>query len=181
MTAAPPPNDADNRAATHTLSLVVRDRPGVLVRIALVFSRRGYNIESLAVSPGAAGGFARMTITSRGNPGTLGQIIKQLAKLVDVAHVADHQEETPLDAEVALIKVGRAAELDTSLQTWGERVHIVDSNVDTLILRAQGTTQDVEAIIANIKPFGIHELVRSGSIIIDRGRSQLTHLLQGTE
>lgn len=165
---------------THTLSLVVRDRPGVLVRIALVFSRRGYNIESLAVSPGAAGGFARMTITSRGRTETLGQIIKQLAKLVDVAHVADHLEETPLEAEIALIKVTRAEGVDGLLRGFADRTCIVDSNVDTLIVRAQGTTDEVEAVIAALMPLGVQELVRSGSIIIDRGRSQLTHLLQGT-
>ena len=91
--------------ASHTLSLVTRDHPGVLVRIALVFSRRGYNIESLAVSPGAVEGFARMTILSRGDPENREQIVKQLAKLVDVVYVSDHSGDDPIEIEVALIKL----------------------------------------------------------------------------
>ena len=75
---------------THTISLFVHDRPGVLVRIALVFSRRGYNIESLVVSPSASGGFSRMTITCSGDPNTLDEIIRQLAKLIDVVRATDH-------------------------------------------------------------------------------------------
>ena len=74
----------------HTISLLVRDAPGVLVRVAMVFSRRGYNIESLVVSPGARAGFSRMTATCSGDPSILEQMIKQLAKLVDVVHALDN-------------------------------------------------------------------------------------------
>jgi acetolactate synthase-1/3 small subunit len=82
----------------HTISLFVRNKPGVLVRVALVFARRGYNLESLVVSPalsiaghgGAPGDFSRMTITCSGDPDTLEQIIKQLEKLIDVVHAIDH-------------------------------------------------------------------------------------------
>ena len=77
----------------------------MLVRIALVFARRGYNIESLAVSPGATAGFARMTIMSRGDPENIEQIIKQLAKLIDVVFVTDHRGEQPVEVEIALIKL----------------------------------------------------------------------------
>ena len=78
------------KLVSHTISLFVHDRPGVLVRVALVFARRGYNIESLVVSPSAAGGYSRMTITCSGDPDTLDQIIRQLAKLVDVVSALDH-------------------------------------------------------------------------------------------
>ncbi|MCX5738456.1 MAG: acetolactate synthase small subunit, partial [Proteobacteria bacterium] len=74
----------------HTISLFVNNKPGVLVRVALVFSRRGYNIESLVVSPTVDGDFSRMTITCSGDPATLEQIIKQLQKLIDVVHATDH-------------------------------------------------------------------------------------------
>src|SRR5207249_916603 len=95
----------------HTFSLVTRDKPGVLVRIALVFARRSYNIASLAVSPGATEGFARMTIRSSGDPENADQIIKQLAKLVDVVFVTDHRGEDPVEAEIALLKLRCAGEL----------------------------------------------------------------------
>ena len=90
---------------THTISLFVHDRPGVLVRIALVFSRRGYNIESLVVSPSASGGFSRMTITCSGDPDTLDEIIGQLAKLIDVVRATDHTGDESYETEIGLIKL----------------------------------------------------------------------------
>ena len=164
----------------HTLSLVVRDRPGVLVRIALVFARRGYNIGILAVSPGAAGGFARMTITSQGNPETLEQIIKQLAKLVDVVHVADHLEHPPLEAEVALVKVACGQDRRADLETFAaeQRAIIVECGAKTSVLRIVGTVAEIAETLAAAAPFGIEELVRSGSVVMDKGPSQLHHLLR---
>ena len=94
--------------ALRTISLFVNDRPGVLVRVALVFARRGYNIESLVVSPSAYGGFSRMTITCSGAPEILGQIIKQLAKLVDVVRAIDHTGDDSYGTEVALVKLAAA-------------------------------------------------------------------------
>ena len=106
----------------HTISLVVRNKPGVLVRVALVFSRRGYNLESLVVSaalavPGGVGAkpgdFSRMTITCSGDPDTLEQIIKQLEKLIDVVHAIDHTGQAVIESEIALVKlkVGKLAPL----------------------------------------------------------------------
>ena len=100
--------------SVNTISLYVNNRPGVLSRVALTFARRGYNIESLVVSPAASGDFSRMTITSSGDPETLEQIIKQLAKLVDVVHAADHTGDDAYETEIALIKV--ASELDSRTQ-----------------------------------------------------------------
>jgi acetolactate synthase-1/3 small subunit len=88
MSAAQP--IATPRPETHAISLFVNNKPGVLVRVALVFSRRAFNIESLVVSPGAEGRFSRMTITGSGEPEALQQVVKQLAKLVDVVHAIDH-------------------------------------------------------------------------------------------
>src|SRR3954464_13709875 len=93
-------------APLHTLSILVRNKPGVLVRIALVFSRRGYNIESLVVSPDVADGeFSRMSITCSGDPQTLEQIIKQCTKLIDVVHAIDHTGQAVIETEIALLKV----------------------------------------------------------------------------
>ena len=88
--------------ALHTFSIITKDLPGVLVRIALVFARRGYNIESLAVSPGARPGFSRMTITSRGDTQNVEQIKRQLAKLIDVVYVTDHRDKAPVEVEIAV-------------------------------------------------------------------------------
>ena len=90
----------------HTISVLVRNQPGVLVRVALVFARRGYNIESLVVSPDPTdAGFSRMTITCRGAADTLEQMIRQVAKLVDVVHAIDHTGQSVVETEIALIKL----------------------------------------------------------------------------
>ncbi|NIV46668.1 MAG: acetolactate synthase small subunit, partial [Gammaproteobacteria bacterium] len=88
-----------------TISLFVNNKPGVLVRVALVFSRRGFNIESLVVSPAAEGRFSRMTITCSGEPEDLEQVVKQLAKLVDVVHAIDHTGDQSYETEIALVKL----------------------------------------------------------------------------
>src|ERR1051325_11764742 len=98
----------------HTISILVRNKPGVLVRVALVFSRHGYNIESLVVSPDVAdGAFSRMSITCSGDPETLEQIIKQCTKLIDVVHAIDHTGKAVIETEIALVKIhcqiGRAS------------------------------------------------------------------------
>ena len=89
----------------HTIALLVRNAPGVLVRVAMVFSRRGYNIESLVVNAGARAGFSRMTVTCSGDPSILEQMIKQLTKLVDVVHALDHTTSDRFETEIALIKI----------------------------------------------------------------------------
>ena len=93
------------RPPLHTISLFVNNKPGVLVRVCLVFSRRGFNIESLVVSAGAEGRFSRMTIVCSGNAEDLDQIIKQLAKLVDVVHAIDHTGDESYETEIALVKL----------------------------------------------------------------------------
>jgi acetolactate synthase I/III small subunit len=108
MSSAQPTSPKQEVAANknlHTISLLVRDAPGVLVRVAMVFSRRGYNIESLVVSSAAKRGFSRMTVTCSGDSSILEQMIKQLAKLVDVVHATDHTTSDRFETEIALIKV----------------------------------------------------------------------------
>ncbi len=157
----------------HTISLFVNDKPGVLVRVALVFARRAFNIESLVVSPSAHGGFSRMTITCSGEPEQLNQIIKQLAKLVDVVHAIDHTGDSSYETEVALVKI--AAPLDDRTQILQVAEHykakVVDYGADSLILRVYGSSEKLDACIALLRPFGIVELVRSGKILMARGRA----------
>jgi acetolactate synthase-1/3 small subunit len=167
-------------AEMQTFSLVTRDKPGVLVRIALVFSRRGWNIESLAVSPGASPGTARMTILSRGAPDGVDQILKQLAKLVDVVFVTDHRGETPVEAESALVKLRCEGDLRKRALEIAARFGAKqqDDTDGSLILTMQGTTADINALLAEL-PCKLEELVRSGKIVMDRGASHFAHLLRG--
>ena len=111
------------RRDLHTLSLYVNNKPGVLVRVALVFARRGYNIESLVVSPSVSGDFSRMTITCSGDPDTLEQIIKQLAKLIDVVHAVDHTGDHAYETEIALVKV--RSRIDQRTQVLQDRKSVV--------------------------------------------------------
>jgi len=155
----------------HTISLVVQDRPGVLVRVALVFSRRAYNIESLVVSPAARGGFSRMTVTCSGDPKTLEQIIKQLAKLVDVVHAIDHTNHAAYETEIALLKVECSTHERTEVLQIAEHfgAKVVDYGTQSLVLRVFGGSDKLDALIALLAPFNLVELVRSGKILMARG------------
>ena len=155
----------------HTISLFVHDRPGVLVRVAIVFARRGYNIESLVVSPGARGGFSRMTITCSGDPSTLQKIIKQLAKLVDVVHAFDHTGAAIIEAEIALLKIECSIDERTQiLQIIDQfKARVVDYGTESLVVRAYGSSDKIDALILLLKPFALSELIRSGKVIMTRG------------
>src|ERR1700712_4860040 len=135
---------ATSNNALHTFSIITKDHPGVLVRIALVFARRGYNIESLAVSPGARAGFSRMTITSRGAPQNIDQMKKQLAKLIDVVYITDHRDKAPVEVEIALLKLRAARDARTDIMGIAENFEsqVVDDGDETLMLRFSGRSQE---------------------------------------
>jgi acetolactate synthase-1/3 small subunit len=173
---------APARKQTHTLSLVVGNKPGVLVRIALVFARRGFNIESLVVSPGATGDFARMTITSSGDPQARDQIIRQLKKLIDVVFITDHSNESPLEIEIALVKLGCDLENRAQILQIAEHYNakVVDYGTESMILRVYGTSDKLDAFLALLRPYVIEELVRTGKLVMSRGPSQFAHLLGGS-
>ena len=159
------------RPPLHTISLFVNNKPGVLVRTALVFSRRGFNIESLVVSAGAEGRFSRMTIVCSGNSDDLDQIIKQLAKLVDVVHAIDHTGDESYETEIALVKL--VATLDNRTQILQVAEHfkakVVDYGADSLILQVHGPSEKLDAFIDLLRPFKLAELVRSGKLLMARG------------
>lgn len=162
-----------------TLSLAVADKPGVLVRIALVFARRGYNIESLSVSPGAKAGFARMTIASSGDPATREQIIKQLRKLIDVVYVTDHADDDPIETEIALIKLhvnaGERAEILQIAEHY--KAKVVHYSAETLILRVEGNHDKLGALLSLLESHSIEEVVRSGAVVMSRQPSVFKHIL----
>lgn len=163
----------------HTISLLVRNKPGVLVRVSLVFSRRGYNMESLVVSPAlsvagintAPGEFSRMTITCSGDPDTLEQIIKQFEKLIDVVHAIDHTGQPVIETEVVLVKLKASLSGRTEILQIAEsfRATVGDFGLESVILRCAGGTEKLDAFIGLLTPFGIIELVRSGKILMARG------------
>jgi acetolactate synthase-1/3 small subunit len=162
-------------APIHTISILVRNKPGVLVRVALVFSRRGYNIESLVVSADVTNGeLSRMTITCSGDPETLEQIIKQLTKLIDVVHAFDHTGQAVIEAEIALCKFRCKVDERSQILQIGEQfgAKVVDYGQDSLILRIYGASDKLDACLALLQPYNVVELVRSGKILMARGLAQ---------
>jgi acetolactate synthase-1/3 small subunit len=156
----------------HTLSLFVNNKPGVLVRVALVFSRRGFNIESLVVSPTAEGRFSRMTIACSGVSEDLEQVVKQLAKLVDVVHAIDHTGDESYEVEIALVKLECPLDQRTQILQVSEhyKARVVDYGPESLILQVHGSSEKLDAFIALLRPFHLSELVRSGKLLMARGR-----------
>ena len=158
-------------------------RKGILelcILNALSRSRRyGYEIvrtlseiESLVVSPAAAGDFSRMTITCRGELATLEQIIKQLTKLVDVVHAIDHTGDQSYETEIALVKLECPLDERTQILQVAEhyKARVVDFGSESLILQAYGSSEKLDAFIDLLRPFGIAELVRSGKLLMARGK-----------
>jgi acetolactate synthase-1/3 small subunit len=164
---------AADSVGTHTISVFVNNKPGVLVRVALVFSRRGFNIESLVVSPGVEGRFSRMTITCSGQQQDLEQVVKQLAKLVDVVHAIDHTADASYQVEIALLKLHCPLDQRTQVLQIAEhyKARVVDFGQDSLILQAHGSSEKLDALTELLRPFSLVELVRSGKLLMARGRS----------
>src|SRR3989338_6648960 len=157
----------------HTISFLVANKPGVLVRIALVFARRGYNIDSLVVSPSFNEKYSRMTITAKGDPVTLEQIIKQSAKLIDVQHVGEHTGIDAVQREYTLVKVKAAPSNKNAILKLCKKfhTHIVDKSDNYLIISQGGTTEELNEFEALIKKYGVLEMVRSGKLVMAKGRS----------
>ena len=162
---------APARAPLHTISLFVNNKPGVLVRVALVFSRRGFNIESLVVSAGAEGRFSRMTIVCSGAVSDLKQIIAQLAKLVDVVHAIDHTGDESYETEIALVKLFAPLDQRTQILQVAEhyKAKVVDYGSDSLILQVHGPSEKLDSFVDLLRPFKLSELVRSGKLLMARG------------
>jgi acetolactate synthase-1/3 small subunit len=171
MTAAALSVAAPLATPVHTIAILVRNKPGVLVRVALIFSRRGYNIESLVVSPDVAdGAFSRMSITCSGDPETLEQIIKQCTKLIDVVHAIDHTGKAVIETEIALIKIRCPLDRRTEILQIAEQYNakVVDYGTESLIVRIYGSSDKLDAFTALVRQFEIVELVRSGKILMAR-------------
>ncbi|MBL6723270.1 MAG: acetolactate synthase small subunit [Candidatus Margulisbacteria bacterium] len=160
----------------HTISLFVANKPGVLLRVTIVFARRGFNIESLVVSSAFDGRYSRMTITAKGNDKDLDQIVKQLGKLVDVIESKENTPESALERELALIKLSISDEdRNKVLQIVDHfKAKTIDITNDSLIIEVSGGTDKVTAFIDVMAPFKVIELVRSGKMVMHRGSKEAT-------
>lgn len=155
----------------HTITALVENHPGVLARVAGLFARRGYNIESLAVSVTDKPDISRMTILVGGDENVLEQITKQLNKLVEVLKVVDYTETAAVERELALIKVNAEARDRTEVLQIVDifRARVIDMSEKTFIIEVTGSTDKLDKFTDLLAPYGIRELVRTGVIAMARG------------
>jgi acetolactate synthase-1/3 small subunit len=160
----------------HTLSVLVENKPGVLARVSSLFSRRGFNIDSLAVGPTEHPEVSRMTIVVNVEGLPLEQVTKQLNKLVNVIKIVELDPEQSVQRELLLVKV--KADLTTrshvleTVQLF--RAKVVDVAPDAVTIEATGTADKLDALIRVLEPFGIKELVQSGMVAVARGSRSIT-------
>jgi len=160
----------------HTLSVLVENKPGVLARVASLFSRRGFNIDSLAVGPTEHPDISRMTILVNVEELPLEQVTKQLNKLVEVIKIVELEQSTSVQRELLLVKVAadkstRSHVLET-VQLF--RAKVVDVAPDAVTIEATGSTDKLEALLRVLEPYGVRELVQSGMVAVGRGSRSMT-------
>jgi acetolactate synthase I/III small subunit len=162
---------------THTLSVLVEDKPGVLARVAALFSRRGFNIESLAVGPTEAKNMSRMTIVVTAEETPLEQITKQLNKLINVIKIVEQDDDNMVARQLALIKVradaGSRSQVIEAANLF--RAKIIDVSNESLTIEATGTREKLEALLRVVEPYGIRETVQSGVVALSRGPRGMTN------
>ncbi|MDZ4268827.1 MAG: acetolactate synthase small subunit [Mycobacterium sp.] len=156
---------------THTLSVLVEDKPGVLARVASLFSRRGYNIQSLAVGATEHKDLSRMTIVVDVEDSPLEQITKQLNKLINVIKIVEQDDGNSVARELALIKVRTDAATRSQVIEAVNlfRAKVVDVSTESLTVEATGTPEKLEALLRVLEPYGIREIVQSGVVSLSRG------------
>ncbi|MDA2804360.1 acetolactate synthase small subunit [Nocardiopsis suaedae] len=160
----------------HTLSVLVEDTPGILARASALFSRRGFNINSLSVSTTEYEGLSRMTIVVNCDRHPLEQVTKQLNKLVNVIKIVEMDDDASVRRELLLAKVkADAASRPHVIQTAELfRANIVDVHADVVVIEATGKPEKLDALIRNLEPYGIKELVKSGMVALGRGPRSIT-------
>jgi acetolactate synthase-1/3 small subunit len=165
----PPPDIVDG----HTLSMLVNNEPGVLMRICQVFARRAYNLDSVVVSRGRIPQFSRLTLGISGDPAGLEQIIKQCNKLIDVIHCYEHQEKNSVTRELALVKVlcdpSERSEILQIIKHFNCKT--VDLTESSIIAMLHGDSEKVNAAVHSLSKFEIIETVRTGKVVMVRGEA----------
>jgi acetolactate synthase-1/3 small subunit len=160
----------------HVLSLLVEDRPGLLTRVAGLFARRGFNIESLAVGASEIAGLSRITVVVDVEDLPLEQVTKQLNKLINVIKIVELDPAQTVQREHMLIKVrvdnGTRSQILEAATLF--RARIVDVATDALVIEVTGDTAKVEALLRVLEPYGIKEIAQSGLLAIGRGGKSIT-------
>ena len=168
---------SDSKTVTHTLSVLVEDKPGVLARVAALFSRRGFNIQSLAVGPTDVKDMSRMTIVVTAEETPLEQITKQLNKLINVIKIVEQDDDNMVARQLALIKVradaGTRGQVIEAVNLF--RAKIIDVSTESLTIEATGTQEKLEALLSVLEPYGIRETVQSGVVALSRGPRGITN------
>ena len=160
----------------HTLSVLVENKPGVLARVAGLFSRRGFNIESLAVGPTEHPDISRMTIVVGVDELPLEQVTKQLNKLINGIKIVELEPTTAVQRELLLVKVRADATVRSQVLETVQlfRAKVVDVSPEALTIEATGTGDKLDALLRMLEPYGLREMVQSGMVAIGRGARSIT-------
>jgi acetolactate synthase I/III small subunit len=155
----------------HTLSVLVENKPGVLARIAGLFSRRGFNIDSLAVGPTEHSEISRMTIVVNVEDSPLEQVTKQLNKLVEVIKIVELDQDASVHRELVMVKVSATADTRGQVLEVVQlfKAKVVDVATDAITVQVVGNQDKLEDFLRIVEPFGVRELVQSGMVAIGRG------------
>jgi acetolactate synthase-1/3 small subunit len=160
----------------HTLSVLVENKPGVLTRVAGLFARRSFNIHSLAVGPTEHEEISRITVVVDVDARPLEQVTKQLNKLVNVIKIVELEDESSVRRELLMVKVKADAATRTSVLEVVElfRAHVVDVATESVVVESIGSPSKIAALLAALEPYGIREIVQSGTVAIGRGPRSIT-------
>jgi acetolactate synthase-1/3 small subunit len=160
----------------HTLSVLVEDKPGVLARVASLFSRRGFNIESLAVGPTEIPEVSRMTIVVSVEGLPLEQVTKQLNKLINVLKIVELDPQASVQREIMLVKVKADTESRSHILETVQlfRAKVVDVSTEAVTIEATGNPDKLAALLRLLEPFGVKELVKSGMVAMSRGSRSIS-------
>jgi acetolactate synthase-1/3 small subunit len=155
----------------HTIAVIVENKSGVLTRIAGLFSRRSFNIESLSVGATDNPDYSRMTLSVQGDEVVLEQVIKQLSKLINVIRVSELEPEESIERELAIIKVSADKENRSEIMQLVSifRAGIIDVSARSMIIEVTGDEQKIDALVLLLRQFGIKELARTGKVSMVRG------------
>ncbi len=166
----------DKQQERRIITVLVSNKPGVLIRIALVFSRRGYNIHGLVTHPTHDPTKSVITITAKGKKEVMNQILKQLNKLIDVIHASDRTYDNTVKQELALIKINfnENTRKDILLIAQSFKCEIVDISHESITLSFSGTELELDPLENLLASFGIIEIIRTGSIVMIRGNTLTT-------
>lgn len=160
------------RVRSHTLVVLVEDKPGVMNRIVSLFRQRGFNIDSIAVGHTETPGLSRITLVAKGDDRKIEQLVKQLYKVLEVIKITDVTDENLIQRELALIKVNATERTRSDIMRLVSdvyRARIVDAAPDSMVIEVTGPPEKIESLITLIRPYGIKELARTGVVAMARG------------